>query len=387
MLLYVHVPFCRRKCTYCAFHSVVPRPGETTRYATLLKKEAEYWGRKLKRPTVTTVYLGGGTPSLLSLPELSTLVSAIRRNFALKPDLEFTMEANPDSIMDMSYLYAAREMGINRLSIGVQSLQDDLLMTLGRLHTAEQARGVINLARDCGFANISVDLIWGLPKQRLQTWMRELKEVVRLRPEHLSCYGLTLEPGTPLEKLSHKVDLELAPENDLAKMFLDGAQYLESHGYLQYEISNFARMGFESRHNRGYWEGKNYLGMGPSAVSTIRHSRWQNPADMAAYAKALDEGSLGSGHEHLDEDTLLREMVMLRLRTAKGLNLASYKKRAGVSFTERYARLVQALRQNGLIRLSAGHLRLSKTGMLVSDTILANIFGDEPGAPTPLPGP
>ncbi|BBD08830.1 radical SAM family heme chaperone HemW [Desulfovibrio ferrophilus] len=387
MLLYVHVPFCRRKCTYCAFHSVIPKAGDMERYAGLLRKEAEHWGRALKRPTVTSVYLGGGTPSLLELPMLASVVSAIRRNFALKPDLEFTMEANPDSIMDMSYLYAMREMGINRLSIGVQSLHDNYLKTLGRPHTADQARGVVRLARDCGFTNISVDLIWGLPKQRLYTWMKELREVVLMRPDHLSCYGLTLEPGTPLEELSHKVDMEMAPDDDMAKMFLYGAEFLESEGYLQYEISNFARMGYTSRHNQGYWEGKNYLGLGPAAVSTIKHSRWENPHDLNDYAKAVDSGKLGRNREELDLRTRVREMVMLRLRTSKGLNLASYQKLAGVSFTKEFGPLVRALRQNELIRITGGYIRLSKAGMLVSDTILANLFSDEPSAPHPLPSP
>jgi len=385
VLLYVHVPFCRSKCSYCAFHSVVPKTGDMPRYAMLVKQEAEHWGRTLKRPTVTSVYLGGGTPSLLPLPELGTLVAAIRRNFALAPKLEFTMEANPDSIMDMSYLYAIREMGVNRLSIGVQSLDDQALQTLGRPHTADQARGVMRLARDCGFTNISLDFIWGLPRQRLYNWLSELKQVVEMRPEHLSCYGLTLEPGTPLEKLSRQVDLELAPDDDQAKMFLNGAQYLESQGYLQYEISNFARMGFESRHNQGYWSGKSYLGLGPAAVSTIKDSRWKNPEDLKAYAKAVAEGALGKNREVLDEPTQIREMVMLSLRTSKGLNLAAYQKKSGVSFMEQFGPLIRALRQNELIRISGGHLRLSKTGMLVSDTILANLFGDEPQAPLQLP--
>ncbi|MBU1003505.1 MAG: radical SAM family heme chaperone HemW [Proteobacteria bacterium] len=385
MLLYVHVPFCRSKCTYCAFHSVVPKAGDALRYVELLRKEAEHWGRTLRRPTVTSVYLGGGTPSLLELPLLATLVSTIRNNFALKPKLEFTMEANPDSIMDMNYLYSMREMGINRLSIGIQSLHDNSLKTLGRAHTADQARAVVRLARDCGFSNISLDLIWGLPKQRLFTWMKELKEVVQMRPEHLSCYGLTLEPDTPLERLSRKTDLEIAPDDDLAKMFIYGSQYLESEGYLQYEISNFARMGFESRHNQGYWEAKNYLGLGPAAVSTIKHNRWENPRDLKDYAKALNSGILGANHEVLDKRTRIREMVMLRLRTTQGLNLEAYKKLAGISFTEEFGPLIRALRQNELIRLSGGYLRLSKTGMLVSDTILANLFSDEPPVPQPLP--
>ncbi|WP_461210316.1 radical SAM family heme chaperone HemW [Desulfocurvus sp. DL9XJH121] len=378
MLIYVHVPFCRSKCAYCAFHSVVPGAGDPARWAEAVRKEAEYWGRKLKRPKVTSVYFGGGTPSLVQQPLLATVFAALKRNFALSPDLECTLEANPDSMLDMNHLHGLLTMGVNRLSIGVQSLRDDYLGTMGRRHTADQARAAVRLARDVGFANISLDLIWGLPKQRLYTWMADLREAVRMRPEHLSCYGLTLEPGTPLERLARKVDLEIAPEDDLAKMYIHGAEYLESEGYLQYEISNFARMGFTSRHNQGYWDGKNYLGLGPAAVSTLTGRRWKNPEDLGEYARAVAQGELGADFESLDERTRLRELVMLSLRTSRGLRLAEYKKLAGRNFIEEFGPLVRALRQNELIRISGGYLRLSRTGMLVSDTILANLFSDEP---------
>lgn len=377
MLIYIHVPFCRSKCTYCAFHSVIPRAGDSARWADGVRREAEYWGRTFKRPEVRSVYFGGGTPSLVDLPFLESVMAALRRNFALTPDVECTLEANPDSMMDMNHLHGLLRMGVNRLSVGIQSLNDSYLKTLGRRHTADQARGVVRLARDIGFANISLDLIWGLPKQRLYTWMRDLREVVSMRPEHLSCYGLTLEPGTLLERMSHEVDLETAPDDDLAKMYVYGAEYLESEGYLQYEISNFARMGFQSRHNQGYWEGDSYLGLGPAAVSTVGARRWKNPDDLKAWDQAIRTGELGTDYEALDLGTRTRELVMLRLRTARGLKLAAYRKLTGRSFTEEFGSMISALRQNDLIRISGGYLRLSRTGMLVSDTILANLFSDE----------
>ena len=380
MQIYIHVPFCRSKCAYCAFHSVIPNPGDDARYAEAVCREAEHWGRLLKRPKVTSVYFGGGTPSLLPLPVLASIFSSVKRNFALSPDLECTLEANPDSMLDMNHLHGMLRMGVNRLSIGIQSLHDAYLKTLRRRHTADQARAAVRLARDVGFANISLDLIWGLPKQRLYTWMQELREVVGMRPEHLSCYGLSLEPGTPLERLSHEVDLEMAPDDDLARMFMHGADFLESEGYLQYEISNFARMGFTSRHNQGYWEGKSYLGLGPAAVSTVGDRRWKNPEGLAPYAETVRSGALGTGFETLDDRTRTRELVMLRLRTSRGLKLSDYRTLAGRSFTEEFGPMIRALRQNDLIRISGGYLRLSRTGMLVSDTILANLFTDE--APT-----
>ena len=376
MLLYIHVPFCRSKCAYCAFHSVVPRPGDSARWAQGVRREAEHWGRALKRPEVTSVYFGGGTPSLVQLPLMQSVMAAIRNNFALSPDVECTLEANPDSMLDMNHLHGLLRMGVNRLSVGIQSLNDSYLHTLGRRHTADEARAAVRLARDIGFANISLDLIWGLPKQRLYTWMRDLREVVSMHPEHLSCYGLSIEPGTRLERMAREVDLETAPDDDLAKMYVYGAEYLESEGYLQYEISNFARMGFQSRHNQGYWEGTPYLGLGPAAVSTIGSRRWKNPDDMAAWEAGLDAGAPGAEHEDLDLATRTRELVMLRLRTSRGLKLSAYRALTGRSFTDEFKPMIHALRQNDLIRISGGYLRLSRTGMLVSDAILANLFSD-----------
>ncbi|NJB68630.1 oxygen-independent coproporphyrinogen-3 oxidase [Desulfobaculum xiamenense] len=384
MLLYVHVPFCRRKCRYCAFHSTVPAKGDLAAYATLAEREIRHWGRTLGHPEIRTIFFGGGTPSLLPLPQWGRLVTAIRESFTLLPNLEFTTEANPESLTDWAYLQGLMGFGVNRLSMGVQSTDDAMLTLLGRPHTAADAHRAFDLARNVGFANISVDLIWGLPGQRLATWLHQLREIVRWRPEHMSCYGLSFEPGTPFEHMLDTGDITPVDEQEQAKMFIHGAEYLESEGYLQYEISNFARMGFTSRHNLGYWEGEDYLGIGPSAVSTLNARRWQNPTEPKAYARAIESGTLGGDFEALDAATHAREMVMLRLRTARGLHLADYHSATGRDFLKDFGPMVQALRQNGLVRLSQGHLRLSKTGMIVSDTILGNLF-DSPVWDAPAP--
>jgi oxygen-independent coproporphyrinogen-3 oxidase len=374
MLLYVHVPFCTRKCRYCAFHSGPPADGDMRGYAALVSKEIRYWGKRLDHPELRTIFFGGGTPSLLPLPLLTNIVTAIRDSFSFKTNLEFTIEANPESLTDWSYLHGIRSLGVNRLSMGVQSTDDEALRLLGRPHSGAEARAAFDTARMVGFQNISVDLIWGLPGQRLSEWLGQLRRVVKWKPDHLSCYGLTIEPGTPLADSDERGELEFAGDEELSKMFIYGAEYLESMGYLQYEISNFARMGFTSRHNLGYWEGRDYLGVGPSAVSTIRGRRWQVPCAPRDYATALRSETLDANAEELDVVTRLKEMIMLRLRTSRGLRLGAYKAMTGRSFTEDFAPMVQALRQNGLIRMSGGYLRLSKTGMVVSDTILANLF-------------
>ncbi len=275
---------------------------------------------------------------------------------------------------EMSVEHELPRLGVNRLSVGVQSTYDHYLQLLGRTHDAATARAVCRMARDAGLSNLSLDLIWGLPKQRLYTWMQQLREIMELSPNHLSCYGLSLDEGTPLERAAKRQDLGFPPEDDLAKMYVYGAEYLESEGLLQYEISNFARMGFTSRHNLGYWEGRDYLGLGPSAFSTLRGRRWGNPADLDQWAGQVRSGTLGRDAEVLDLEARVRELIMLRLRTTRGLRLRAYTLLTGSSFVQDFGPMVQALRQNSLIRIANGYLRLTKTGMLVSDSILANLF-------------
>ncbi len=276
MLLYVHVPFCRSKCRYCAFYSEVMDMGALEVYAGALVKEMRLWSKRLSKPKVSTVYFGGGTPSLLPGWALSRIMPELNKCFVLEKTTEFTFEANPDSAVDEGYLGRLRDYGVNRLSIGVQSLSDANLTALGRPHGAGAALQAFALARRAKFANISLDFLWGLPGQRVSKWLEELKTAVKLRPEHLSCYGLTVEPDTPLEADVESGETELPEENVQGRMFILGAEYLEAEGYLQYEISNFARMGFQSRHNLGYWEGRDYLGLGPTAVSTMSGARHEN---------------------------------------------------------------------------------------------------------------
>ncbi|MEL7639842.1 MAG: radical SAM family heme chaperone HemW [Solidesulfovibrio sp.] len=373
MLLYIHVPFCRGKCRYCAFVSRPFDMAAVEAYATTLAAEMRFWGRKLEHPKVETVYFGGGTPSLLPPWALSRLMPELRRQFDLDPAAEWTFEANPDSALDGHYLASLLKHGVNRLSLGVQSLSDDDLRFLGRPHDAGQAVAAYALARQVGFANISLDFIWGLPGQREGQWLEQLKVAVRMRPEHLSCYGLTVEEGTPLADAVAAGGVALPGEGEQGRMYVHGAEYLEEQGYLQYEISNFARMGFVSRHNSGYWEGRDYLGLGPAAVSTLSGLRFENPREQAAWTALVRSGKCGSGGEALTDAQKAREMVMLALRTAKGLPLRAYRQATGRDFIKDNEALVTALRQNGLIRLSAGHLRLTKNGFLVSNVILERL--------------
>jgi oxygen-independent coproporphyrinogen-3 oxidase len=385
MLLYVHVPFCRSKCHYCAFASMVPRYGDMDDWAATVSKEAAYWGGRLERPVLKSVFFGGGTPSLVPPYLFREVMEALRAHFRFGKGLECSVEANPDSA-DADTLRGFRELGVNRLSLGVQSLDDGFLKVLGRAHTASQAVHAVHAARDAGFANVSLDMIWGLPGQRLRHWLQDLRAAAGLKPDHLSCYGLTIEPGTRMEALCLERDMEFASEDDQSKMYVYGAEYLESEGLLQYEVSNFGRMGFFCRHNLGYWEGGDYLGLGPSAVSTIAGERWSNPDDLHRWMRAVHAGALAEDREILDLPTRVRELVMLRLRTSRGLRLRDYRALTGRDFMRDHAQLVQALHQHGLVRISQGYLRLTKTGMLVSNTILENFFGSEALAPQTTSG-
>lgn len=392
LLVYVHVPFCRSKCRYCAFHSVpltMDSMEDMERYAEAVAREMKLWSQRLGKPPAHTVYFGGGTPSVLPEYALERIMRALRDSFDLSGCQEFTFEANPDSV-HLNYLRGLRDFGVNRLSLGVQSLSDEELVFLGRPHNSLQAVQAFHTARAAGFGNVSLDFIWGLPRQNAASWLKTLRKAEELKPEHMSCYGLTIEPGTPLEAEDQAGMLKLPEEDMLAKCYVYGAQFLEEHGYLQYEISNFARMGYASKHNLGYWAGRDYLGLGPAAVSTLADRRWTNPKDLHDYVFQVDAGGTGKRAEELDEATRVREQVMLALRTTQGLDLRAHDKRTCGNFLERHRKLITLLRNNGLIRLSKGSLSLTRTGMLVSDTIIEKLaFSDEeaPGGPTSSPAP
>ncbi|MBE1424676.1 oxygen-independent coproporphyrinogen-3 oxidase [Desulfomicrobium macestii] len=374
MLLYVHVPFCVRKCGYCAFHSGPFSREAAKLYVGQVLQEMEGWGRSLGRVRLESVYFGGGTPSLLEPGQIEALLRAADTCFELSSGAEITLEANPDSALRPGFLDSVRSLGVNRLSLGVQSLQDDLLAMLGRPHDSAQARRAVHAARAAGFSNLSLDLIWGLPGQTLDRWMNDLAAVVELAPEHLSCYGLSLEDGTALTRKVEDGALVLPDEETGARMYLDGSEFLESSGYAHYEISSHARPGRESRHNQGYWAGRDYLGLGPAAVSTIGGRRWSNPSAFEEYAEVVAKGEARDEVEVLSALTRRLEMVMLTLRTGAGLDLDKFKATTGTEFPWRHP-AVEQLRSSGLVRLRTGHLQLTRKGMLVSNSVIEMVLG------------
>ena len=381
MLIYIHVPFCRLRCKYCAFFSVpLGRNIQAANslafhsYTDTLLLEAALWGDRYPGERVESVFFGGGTPSLLPPKFVGYLLDKLSKYFSFDSHVEITLEANPESLKGTLQPTEYLAAGVNRLSIGLQSLDADMLRILGRVHKAYDGLNALYAAREAGFANISVDLMWGLPGQSVRHWINSLKEIVKLAPEHISAYGLTLEPGTVLEQECQEGKLKLPPERDQNIMFLDGSDFLQSQGYLHYEISNFARMGYQCRHNLGYWRGEDYLGLGPSATTTIGDLRMTNPADQSIWEERIRKGVLGGNEEELTPMIRVLEMIMLSLRTSTGLSFKRYQLMTGRDFLTDHMKMVQALHENGLVRIMNGYMRLTTSGMLVSNSILSNLF-------------
>ncbi|MBR3664986.1 MAG: radical SAM family heme chaperone HemW [Desulfovibrio sp.] len=381
MLIYIHVPFCRQRCHYCAFQAqalgrdVEPVSSQAMRdYVDTLLMELAIWGDRLAGRRVETIFFGGGTPSLLPPKIVGIILDRLHKIFTIEDNAEISLEANPESLKGTLLPSQYLACGINRLSLGLQSLDGDMLRVLGRVHKAQDSLNSLLAAREAGFVNIGVDLMWGLPGQSVRHWLQSLKDVVRLAPEHISAYGLTLEEGTVLERQCRQGLFTLPPERDLNIMFVEGAAYLESQGYLQYEISNFSRMGYQCRHNLGYWQGLDYLGLGPSATSTIDNKRWTNPAHQKAWTEKIAKGQVAGHEEVLTPLIRVLEMIMLSLRTVRGLSLKRYKDMTGHDFLVDHRRMVQALHENALIRIRQGWLRLTPSGMVVSNAIISNLF-------------
>ena len=290
MRIYIHVPFCSTRCRYCAFFSqALGRNADAAAsplvqdFVDTLFMELAHWADRYGGVEVKSIFFGGGTPSLLPPRVVGLILDRVAKYFTLAPKAEVTLEANPESLRGGHRVTHFLTAGVNRLSIGIQTLDETLLRMLGRPHKAADSLHAAFLAREAGCANIGLDLMWGLPGQSVRQWLQTLKDAIRMSPDHISAYGLTLEPGTALERDVEAGRLFLPPERDQSIMFMEGAALLEQHGYLHYEISNYARMGFQCRHNMGYWDGEEYLGLGPSATSTVGQRRWTNPASQTAW--------------------------------------------------------------------------------------------------------
>lgn len=379
MLLYVHVPFCRRKCRYCAFYSVPVDSGDALRlWADAVEAQLRRRAEELGHPAVETVFFGGGTPSLVPPSVMGRLLDTVAECFALDGGAEISMEANPESV-DADRAAGFRAAGVNRVSLGVQALDDALLAAVGRVHDKKDALSAFRALRRAKFDNIGLDFIWALPGETLESWKAQLAEAAALEPEHFSCYGLTLEEGTPLYQARHT--LVLPGENEAAAMYEEGGALLESAGYAQYEISNFSRPGRRCRHNEGYWLGREYLGVGPSAVSFLCGRRISQPADLNTWLASVKENREAGTVEELSFGERMEELVMLRLRMTDGLDTAEYRRATGRDFVADNQGLIEELKWRGMARLEGGRFALTRRGMLVSNAVIEQCFERIPQQP------
>ena len=362
--LYIHIPFCKAKCAYCDFYSLAHSEEKMDAYTAALLRHLEEVAPRAAGMQVDTVYFGGGTPSYLGPARLIRILQTVQRRYDVARDAEITLEANPDSAGDWRALRKLRRAGFNRLSLGVQSTDDELLRRIGRVHTYEQVQQAVTAARKAKLTNLSLDLIYGLPGQTMEDWQRTLADAVALGPEHLSCYGLKLEEGTPLWQQRQALTL---PDDDAqAEMYLYTVAALSEAGYGQYEISNFARAGRESRHNLKYWRMQEYAGFGPGAHSDFGGVRYGYVRDLDAYiagrlvlAEAETDGTLARDFEY----------VMLSLRTAEGIDRRTFENRYRQRF-EAMERLFVQYEQAGLAQRTEGGWRLTPRGFLVSNSII-----------------
>lgn len=373
--LYIHIPFCVAKCGYCSFTSYPCSGAPPAQYLDALHQQAERMAvhPMVRERSFATLFIGGGTPTMYGGRELAELVRHCFALFDLAPTAEITVEANPNSV-DGAKLQELREGGVNRLSIGVQAFSDRLLQTIERRHSQEEALAAVAAARQAGFDNLSLDLIYGLPTQRCPDWQETIDCALAQRPEHLSLYGLSVEEGTPFALRAERGELPLPDEDTVLQMERSAYTELAAAGYSRYEISNFAKPGFRSRHNENYWRNGNYLGLGAAAVSCLDHLRFQQVAEPERFVKLVH----GRQPPFLEMECLpaagaFRETVIMGLRLLEGIAVAELQERFGVTPQEYYGKTLVRLREQGLLDVVDGFLRLTTKALPFANQILAEL--------------
>lgn len=370
--LYLHIPFCRQKCAYCDFYSLSGQDARMDDYVDALCAHLTEAAPSASVHQIDTIYFGGGTPSLLGVKRLTTLLKTVCKRYHVAKDAEITLEANPESAGDWKALKALRKAGFNRLSLGMQSASDAELQHIGRVHTMAQVTAAVEAARKARFENLSLDLIYGLPGQSAEQWQENLSAAVSLAPEHLSCYGLKVEPGTPL--YARQAEEDLPDDEAQADMYLYTVEYLAQNGYAQYEISNFARPGRESRHNLKYWTLQEYAGFGPGAHSDFGGVRYAYEKDLEGYIHGVKHHMpLLSESERippLDRDT---EWLMLGLRTVQGLDPREFETRFRRRFDCFLPFLAECSRAGYAVE-EDGRWHLTPKGLLVSNRIIGGML-------------
>lgn len=367
--IYIHIPFCVSKCIYCDFTSITDKK-KIEKYFNYLLEEIKMYKSILKEYKIKTIYIGGGTPSFVNEKYIKKVINEIKKYNDFSDDIEFTIEVNPGSINEEK-LKEYISLGINRLSIGLQSTNDNMLKTIGRVHTFHDFKEKYSLARRLGINNISLDLMFGLPSQELNDFIKSIERVIDLSPEHISAYSLKVERGTKLYDLVKNKKLLLPTEELDRKMYEILINKLESNGYNLYEISNFSKKGYESKHNLSYWNRKEYLGLGISAHGFISDERYGNENSFEKYFKKIDQGKKPINEiNKIYEDEALFEEIMLNLRLTKGINIEEISRKYSIDFLKEYNEIIEELLNDGLIKIKDNYLFIPKEYLSLSNSII-----------------
>ncbi len=383
LAIYIHIPFCQRKCPYCDFNTYAGREGQHDAFVQALARDLQRTGRRLARPSVRTVFLGGGTPTVLEPHHLERIFAALHAGFDILPDAEITSEANPGTV-DAGRFETLRALGVNRLSMGVQSFDDEELRFLGRIHSADEARSAFEMARRAGFENINLDFMFGLPEQSPQVWRRTLNQAIALHPEHLSLYSLTVEPGTPLAAWVARGQVS-QPDPDLAADLYDMArEMLAQADFEHYEISNWARgpldddllPRFAARHNLVYWRNEPYLGFGPGAHGWFQGVRRAVVTDVGEYIRRVEAGeAYWAMEERIDRTLEMGETMILGLRLIwAGVERDRFRERFGEDVTDVWPDEIAELRSRGLIEVTPARVRLTPSAILIANEVFAEFL-------------
>ena len=369
--LYIHIPFCLRKCRYCDFLSAARPREEQERYVRALIREIQAQRDCPAGTPADTVFFGGGTPSILSGEQIGRIMEALREKFAILPDAEISLEMNPGTA-DAGKILEFKKAGINRLSMGVQSMHDEELRLLGRIHTVREAKEAFDAARAAGFDNINIDLMSALPGQSFESWEESLRLAAEWKPEHISAYSLIIEPGTPFCDLYEAGKLASLPDEETdRKMYHYTREFLARHGYARYEISNYALPGRECRHNSGYWTGHPYLGLGAGAASYVNGTRFSNIADINSYTEALSR-PVRTDIRTLTQEEKMEEFMFLGLRMTTGVSAAVFQDRFGRTLEEVYGSLIRRHIAQGLLEETEEGFCLTEKGTDVSNYVMSD---------------
>ena len=371
--LYIHIPFCDHKCIYCDFYSIITSDNISS-FLQSLKKEIKYYSENYSsNRIITSIFFGGGTPSLMQPEYLKEIISSIGENFNVSDDAEITMETNPGTV-DKDKLRKFKTSGINRISIGVQSFNNDELKFLTRIHNRNTAVETLHIASEVGFENISLDLIFNLPGQTKQIWLSNLKQAIQLPIKHISTYSLILERGTILNKMVLDGKVKMQSDDHDADLYETTVDFLTQNGFYQYEVSNFTKPGYECRHNNAYWQYKDYLGLGTSAHSFVDGKRWWNYSSLKRYINEIDtNGYAVANYEELSPEEFHNEYVMLALRSS-GIKLNNYKNTFGDNWLAKNYSYLKKLENENFILFDDSNIKLTKKGYAVCDEILQNIL-------------